>query len=397
MGWREDLRPASFRGISFKVESHDFSTGRRGPDHEFAQRDQPYAEDTGRKARGYSITGYLLGDDYFSDRDALIAACEKEGPGELIHPYYGRLEVVCRECKVRESSRDGGFVAFSFQFVEAGVQIFPDAKADTAFNVNQSVLSLIEKSKDGFAEKFNVLRQPAFVVQSATDKVKAFSNKLSSLSKGYSQTAADITDFAFAIRKLNANVGDLVRKPQELAEQMSSALGFLRTAGSKVNETLDALKSMLNFGDDDKPISRSTPSRTQQDDNQTALNDMIKQIALANAVQAASESSFVSVDDAQTERAELIAAVDSQMETATDDVYQAQQDLLKNLIQAVPSPDQSLASVTEITPVQTTNSLALSYDLYESMDLEQDIIDRNAVAHPGFITGGDPLEILRSV
>lgn len=397
MGWREDLRPASFRGVEFKVESHDFETGRRGPDHEFAQRNQPFAEDTGRKARQYSVTAYILGSDYFADRDALIAACEKEGSGELIHPYYGRLDVVCRSCKVRESSRDGGFVAFTMSFSEAGVQLFPDSKADTSFNVNQSVLGVITGSKDSFAEKFNILKQPAFVVKSATDKIKSFSAKLSSLSKGYSQTAADITDFAFSIRKLNASVGDLVRKPQELAEQMSSAIGFLRTAAGKTEESLAALKNMLNFGDDDPPITRSTPTRVQQDVNQRALNNMIKEIALANAIQAASESTFVSIDDAKTERVTLIDAIDSQMNVASDEVYQAQQTMLKTLIQAVPNPDQNLAAVTSITPVETTNSLSLAYDLYESLDLEQDVIDRNSIAHPGFIPGGDALEILRSV
>lgn len=397
MGWREDLRPASFRGVEFKVESHDFETGRRGPDHEFAQRDQPYAEDTGRKARQYSVTAYILGSDYFADRDALIAACEKEGSGELIHPYYGRLDVVCRSCKVRESSRDGGFVAFTMSFAEAGVQLFPDSKADTAFNVSSSVFGVIGRSQDSFVEKFNVLKQPAFVVKSATDKIKSFSAKLSSLSKGYSQTAADITDFAFAIRKLNASVGDLVRKPQELAEQMSSAIGFLRTAAGKTEESLSALKNMLNFGDADPVITRSTPSRIQQDINQTALNNMIKEISLANAIQAASESTFVSIDDAKTERVTLIDAIDSQMNVASDEVYQAQQTMLKTLIQAVPNPDQNLAAVTSITPVETTNSLSLAYDLYESLDLEQDVIDRNSIAHPGFIPGGDTLEILRSV
>lgn len=397
MGWREDLRPASFRGIEFKVESHDFETGRRGPDHEFAQRSQPYAEDTGRKARQYSITGYILGSDYFSDRDALIDACEKEGPGELIHPYYGRLQVVCRSCKVRESSRDGGFVSFSLNFSEAGVQLFPDSKSDTAFNVSSSVLGVITGSQNSFADKFNVLRQPAFVVQSATDKVKAFSSKMSSLTKGYSQTAADITNFAFAIRKLNANVGDLIRKPDELAAQMNSALGFLRTAAGKTEESLAALKNMLNFGDDDVEITRSTPARRQQADNQAALNAMVKEIALANAVQAASESTFVSIDEAKDERSSLIDSLDDQMNAASDEVYQAQQTMLKTLIQAVPNPDQNLASVTDVTPVETTNSLSLSYDLYESMDLEQDIIERNSISHPGFIPGGEALEILRSV
>lgn len=396
MAWRDDLRPASFRSVAFFVESHDFSTGRRGVQHEFIQRDQPYTEDTGRKGRQYQVTGYILGADYFSDRDQLIDACEKEGPGDLIHPYYGRVRVNCFECKVRESSRDGGFVAFSMTFVEAGEQSFPNASKDLAFTLGASSSALTDASKSSFADKFNVIGKPQFIVDSATSKIKSFSDKVSSLSKGYSQTAAQITDFAFAIRKLNANVGDLIRKPQELAEQMSSAIGFLRSAGARVRESLNALRDLLNFGDDDEPISRTTATRSTQAQNLQALNDLIKQVAMAEIANTVSDVDFESIDDASEVRSSLLASMDAQMESASDDVYQAQQDLIANIIEAVPPPGESLASIVTITPIKTINSLALSYDLYDSIELEDDIIARNKISHPAFIPGGTDLEILRS-
>ena len=147
MAWRDQLRAASFRGVPFFVESHDFSTGRRGVQHEFVQRDQPYFEDTGRKAKQFSVTGYALGADYFSARDKIIEACEKEGSGELIHPYLGRQVVNCTDLKVRESQRDGGFVEFSFTFNESGEQSFPDSKKDTALAIASAATNAIDKAK----------------------------------------------------------------------------------------------------------------------------------------------------------------------------------------------------------------------------------------------------------
>ena len=48
----ENLRPASFRGVAFEVESHSESGGRRVELHEYPLRDTPYAEDLGKKSAG---------------------------------------------------------------------------------------------------------------------------------------------------------------------------------------------------------------------------------------------------------------------------------------------------------------------------------------------------------
>ena len=395
--WREKYRQASFRGVAFYVETSDREGGRRGVQHEFAQRDIPYTEDTGRKGRSFNLDGYVLGDDYFTQRDQLITACEAEGPAELIHPYYGRLIVNCFNFKVRESSKDGGIAVFSFSFVESGQQSFPSADQDTNFNTNTAADALKSASKNSFADKFSVLRQPGFVIDSAANKVRAFSDKIGAISKTYSSTAADITELAFSLRKLTANVNDLLATPDKLAEQMGSALGFLRTASTSAKESFSGLKAMFDFGDDDKAIAITTATRQTESDNQKALNDMVKQIAVAEAVQAGIEIEFDSVDDAEATRNDLIETIDDQMvATTSDDVYAAQQDLMARMIQSLPPPDQALARIGTVTKPKTTNSLVLAYDIYESPSLEHDLIIRNKIANPAFVLGGRELKILRT-
>ena len=60
--WRTLLlsAPASFRGIAFHVESGTLSGGRRTVVHEYPKRNDPYAEDMGRHASRWSLTGYLI-------------------------------------------------------------------------------------------------------------------------------------------------------------------------------------------------------------------------------------------------------------------------------------------------------------------------------------------------
>lgn len=118
--WKQRLRPASFRGVGFKIEVDTRAGGRRTVLFEFPKRDVPYAEDMGRRARRFSVTGYVIGPDYIDVRDRLIAALEQEGPGLLVHPLLGEDLVQPDPYTVRESRRLGGMAEFEMVFVEAG-------------------------------------------------------------------------------------------------------------------------------------------------------------------------------------------------------------------------------------------------------------------------------------
>ena len=128
--WRMQLVPASFRGAEFHIDANSRASGRRMVLHEFPKRDIPYAEDMGRKARGFPINGYVIGPDYKSARDDLIDALETEGPGQLVLPTLGQWQVQVRDYTVRETRQAGGMAEFEMQFVEAGEESF-SANTDT--------------------------------------------------------------------------------------------------------------------------------------------------------------------------------------------------------------------------------------------------------------------------
>ena len=121
--WRTGI-PASFRGAQFKVDVGGKAGGRRNVTHEFPERDTPFTEDMGRRARRYPITGYVICSpitpNYIPARDALIAACEMYGPGTLVHPTLGAMQVNCDSYAVSETRERGGIATFQMVFVEAG-------------------------------------------------------------------------------------------------------------------------------------------------------------------------------------------------------------------------------------------------------------------------------------
>jgi prophage DNA circulation protein len=125
--WRAMLVPALFRGAPFHVDANARSSGRRLVVHEFPKRDVPYAEDMGRKARTFPVTGYVIGPTYVIQRELLELALEAEGPGLLILPTLLQRDsilVQVRDYTVRETRQAGGMAEFDMQFVEAGEQGF---------------------------------------------------------------------------------------------------------------------------------------------------------------------------------------------------------------------------------------------------------------------------------
>ena len=148
--WRERWMPAAFRNARFHVDAGSRESGRRIVSHEFPKRDVPYAEDMGRKAREFSVRGYIVvypkdasstntqisselqKKNYIPARDALIKALEEEGPAKLQLPLLGELNVACSRYRVTEENRLGGYCVFDMTFTEFGQAPAEGARQSTA-------------------------------------------------------------------------------------------------------------------------------------------------------------------------------------------------------------------------------------------------------------------------
>lgn len=395
MAWPDDLRPASFRGIPFFIDDHDFSTGRHVVTHEYPERDLPYSEDLGRKAETFLVNGHVLGSDYFLIRDSLRAAAAIPGPGELIHPYLGTLQVNCTSFNIKEDTKEGRIAKISFSFVETGSNQFPSETIDRQAIIDANAEQLIANAKTSFLDKFSVLRQPGFVVQDARDRVADAAAKLEEATGPIRETQNELAELSFSLRNLVAESNDLVTNPASLADVLESAFDDLVAIAIDAGGALVALKATYPFLADLIDIPVSTTTREQQKLNRDSFKDYFETIAITKAAQQLPQQLFRSIDEAIVERDLLIEEIlNKQLETDNDDLYQSFQDLAVNLAEAVPDENDTLPSVVNYDLAATINSVVLTYDLYESLDNEQDIIDRNNISHPGFIVGNQTLEVL---
>ncbi|SDI55257.1 DNA circularization protein [Pseudomonas abietaniphila] len=419
MAWRDNYRAATFRGVGFFVATADSSHGRRQAVHETAQRDIPYTEDLGRKSREFSITGYLLGKEYDVAREELIKACEQQGPGVLVHPYRGELTVVCRGLNVNETSEEGGKCTLSMTFLEAGEASYPSAKVDSVNAISEKGNEVTETAKENFVSDFLTKGYPSFVADAATTKIKELSDYLSSPEFIVSSDIQAPSDYYDKVKSIGSDAFDLIQQPFDFANQVVDAIGSVRSAfgSSAFGMLVDLYNQYFPSKDDDDDagsvLAVLTPSRQQVVKNESAVSALVRQAAIAQAAIAAvvtqttetvsnggtktasAPAKYDSYEAAIKVRTELADNLDEESEITNNDlVYVALTDLRTAVVQAVPDPELDLPRLAKFSPRQTLPSLLVAYQLYGDASRADDIVARNDPRRPGFLTGGQPLEVL---
>jgi len=396
MNWKDNLRPASFRGVPFFINNSQFTTGRRIQLHEFPDRDNPFPEDLGKISGTFQVDGHILGDDYFETKAALVEACEKEGPGELIHPYYGTLQVQVGPASFDEDTLDGRIAKVTFLFYQAGDNRFPKNIDDKDVLLDNSADDALAAAKGDFDENFSILGSAGFVVDTARSGVENAADAFGKATEGIVQTADQIADLAFSIRKLKADVNDLLQSPAKLSARLLDSLSLMEEALGTPEGKLRAHSTLFTFvGNAGVNFTQTTPSRTKQSNNEDIINNFIRRSAIVKGTVQASDVEYESIQAANGQREELVDLIEDQSVNATDDdVFQTMSDLNAQLVEVLPDVDSELPNVKTVKLKTTTHSLFLAHDLFENPNAEQDIIDRNDVRHPGFIIGETELEVV---
>lgn len=414
MTWRDRYQAASFRGVGFRVKRSDAEFGRRTVVHEYPQRDEPYPEDLGRKARKFGFEAFIIGVDYDKDRDALIEALEAQGPGLLVHPYYGRRTVVLASpARVSESPADeGGIARFSLEFVEAGDNVEPSARPDTVSAVESAADAAQEANAEEFAETHSVDGLPEFAEKSAIDVAKDAVAVLDEARAAIVPDLSFMTDYMAAAGKLSSGLANLIRGPVDLANQVLGLVAGLRGLARGPLSALAALRKLFGYGTASsqrqaiRAILATTPVRLAQATNQAAMTNLVRRGAVIEAARASSAVTFDSYDQAVALRDELVGLIDAEVEGVdaagngvSEPLYTALTALRVAVVKDITARGADLARVTYATLPATLPALVVAYRLYGDATRDAEVATRNRrlVRHPGFVPGGVPLEVLTGI
>lgn len=394
MAWRDEWQTASFRGVEFRFRSAGASLGRRNVIHKYPQRDDVYPEDMGRKAREYTIEAFVIGDNYMAWRDRLEAACEQAGPGELVHPTRGRKMVVIQDCRANETIDAGGMASYSLAFIEAGANINPSVRVDTPSVIDAAGDNAIIAINEDFGDGFSVEDLPDFVELDAGAIIEGALGDVLTAAKGMLPDMDVLPDFTRQAAAVLGKLTGLMRLPTDLAGTLTGQISGLRGLGTSPLNAFKALARLFDFDSDSSSVARTTPSRIQQSNNRTAIQALVRRAALVEAAKASARIEYASRNEAIAARDELAERLEAEAETAPDTVYFALTDLRVAIVKDISARSANMASLTSYTPNATLPAIVLAYQLYEDPERAEEIIARNQVRHPGFVPGGQQLEVL---
>jgi prophage DNA circulation protein len=156
--WWEQLQPGSWRHVGFVMDAAENKAGRRTALHEYPYRDTVWVEDLGRLPRRFAFQAFIVGDDVYQQRNAMIEACEQPGPGTLVHPTLGSVECVLIDFTTTDRRERGRVVEFAFAFVVAGDIRFPASAAATRENVSTLAGALNAASTADLGQSLGAMR-----------------------------------------------------------------------------------------------------------------------------------------------------------------------------------------------------------------------------------------------
>ncbi len=120
--WTKTLQDASFKGFFFRVDREGLDDGGRYVAlHPFVKAEAHATEDLGRKARRYDVAAYVVGNLADARAQDLVEICSSPGAGLLVLPMTGAVMARCIGCATNNEKDKLGYVGFSLQFIEAGL------------------------------------------------------------------------------------------------------------------------------------------------------------------------------------------------------------------------------------------------------------------------------------
>ncbi len=112
-----DGQPASFRGVPFHVISDTPDRSHAPAIYEYPDRPGAVVKDQARGASRFRLTAVFFGDTY-RDSERFKAALDETGPGDLVHPVWGTMEVVVGQVSgPRHSADRRRYCEFDVEFI----------------------------------------------------------------------------------------------------------------------------------------------------------------------------------------------------------------------------------------------------------------------------------------
>ncbi|MBJ8785205.1 DNA circularization protein [Citrobacter freundii] len=438
--WRGLIRSSSFRGVPFAMVMEEGSHGRRQAVHEYPYRDTAWIEDLGRGTRRFVLRGFIIqnsqvygGGDVITQRQSLIAACEKKGSGTLIHPTLGELTVSVPEngLRISGSMENGRVFEFTLMVIESGQKVFAITDSAAAGNsvrtnylklVSTAVASTLARIKGeirGVTQAIKTIKGTVTfwtnMVDNSISEVTNLSNVLNSTfgntrygryNKGSvggrssaiagSAATVDVVDDQGLSDQVTAqsvmdrkNITDTVDElnnsstADEFVQGISDVVNSILNSSGSVNERISALEKLAN----------STSTEYQQSDSSKAISATINTMIIVLCAGAMTSSAADANPTSRDESEQLAQRVSQQLDEALllvgdradDELYNALLSIRTAFISTMMNRSSGLSDLMLVTMAQPIPALTLANRLYQDSSRADELIQESRVPHPAFM------------
>lgn len=414
--WTQTLWQPSYKGVPFFFEEDKQTAGRSLKAHEFPGADDPFVEDTGRKTKSFSGTAYVSGDDADSQADALIAACDAKGPGTLVLPTLGPVQVHCEECERSEHKDKNGYIAFSLKFVRAGAPAAFTSVPLLGQNVFDGVDGLASAMVGLFSDALILSKVAIYVlggtiamvqnVAAALELVRIanpcdpnISASVAAANAAIVQAApllivpggaADPDDVANFLASIPA-LDDVPNDPA--ATLIAAMIANIRRLGDGMAANTDAgAGALLGLALGFPPVAVDptlAPNPAAAAANVAAVTDVARLAALAAWCEALERGAYASRPDGVEARAAAAERLGNELGNWTGAdraaVYMAIEDLMGAAVAYLTALIADLAPIVTVTAPQSRPALWWAWRLYADPARAVDLVLRNQVTHPSFM------------
>lgn len=300
----DELNIGSFRGVQFYVKSSTTSGGRKQLKHEYPNSPKQKIQDLGFMPRNFKLSAVIAATydsngnetaSYRVNRDALLSALEEEGNGTLSHPFFdASIEVTARPYALDESTSNLGLSDISLEFDYSAIKSVPKPTATSAAQIYQAKGNANTAASNSFIEKLATSTVDGY--NSALSAVNYFTESVLEKVQSW-QVSSGYDTFSQSVADLSSTASEIIREPQQLADSitgvMSSISGLYSLQGSSIN----VLKQLFDFGSSFVYKNETTYQRSQHNDSQQAMSEIVQTQALNEAYNSAAQIDYTTINE----------------------------------------------------------------------------------------------------
>jgi prophage DNA circulation protein len=384
----ESLNTASFRGVEFLTGDSTTEGGRKSITHEYPNSDRRFVEDMGLLQDVFSLTGIVSTQFGFEDRDNLKLALREEGPGELVHPYYGIVTVSAKPFTVTETLRELNVARFTMTFEQTDDSVSPTETSVKTSLIQSQASEVIASVADDITEDFSVLASLKSNYAAALAKLQEIGDTFTAIGKAVSAVTSFISTFAATVTSFVNGIVANILAPAQLADSITDMFLQFDTLAPDALAQFELAKQLFGFGSDDPIIEPTTVAQEQKADNQNLLNSAIRGNALAQAYNSAGNIDYgneLEVEEIrqalEEEYQDLVA--DTVLSENTLAVLQELRNTSRQFFDEI-SINVAKISTIDVSPIPMS---ILSYQYYASTDNTEKLIELNDTRDVSIVSG----------